>query len=309
MAVSTTFTSQTRTQNYITNDQFKRAPTPVDYQKLVSGGRPQEQEDQLYRIITRASAWVDSICMQVLQATTDTEQGIISANRYGEMTVHPRYHPVLQLNSFAVGPQPGMLQQIGNSGNAWVEEKRIVVPGATFPFNSSAGPLQFGGASVGTNTNHIFAAWTYINGYTVTQLVNPVSAGATSITLKDATGVVWNSNTNTMIGAAIRFEDGATSEWITVTGPSVNNVVPVAALQNNHLAGAAVTGLPADVEEAVILATTAYVKLQGTGGLVAPSTGGASTTSSVSDPFQAGNDFQRAQKILQLGDYIRVSIG
>lgn len=305
MAVSTTFTTQTRKQNYITNDQFKRAPTPIDWQKLVSGGIPTDQEDQLTEVIGRASAWVDSICMQVLQATTDTEQGIISTNRYGEMTVHPRYHPVLEVSNFAVGPMPGELQVIGNLGQIWVEEKRFVVPGATFPFTSSAGPLQFSGTYVGTNSNHVFAAWTYINGYTVTTLQNPATAGATSVTLKDATGVIWNSTTSTQVGSPIQIKDGPTSEYVVVTGAPTGNVVPCQALQYNHAAGVAVSGLPRDVEEAVILATTAYVKLQGTGGLVAGSTGGQTAN----DPFRAGDDFQRAQSILQMGDYIRVSIG
>lgn len=305
MSISTTFTTQTRRQNYITNDQFKRSPTPIDWQKLVSGGLPQDQENELTEMIGRASAWVDSICMQVLQATTDTEQGIVSTNRYGEMTVHPRYHPVLEVTGFQVGPMPGELQEIGNIGQIWVEEKRIVVPGATFPFTSSAGPLQFGGTYLGTNSNHVYATWTYVNGYPVTTLAGPSAVGATSVTLQDATGVIWNPTTSSQVGAPIQIKDGPTSEYIVVTGTPTGNVVPCSPLQNAHLSGAAVSGLPRDVEEAVVLATTAYVKLQGTGGLVAGSTGGQTAN----DPFRAGDDFQRAQSMLQMGDYIRVSIG
>jgi hypothetical protein len=298
--VATTFTSQTRTVPYITNAQYQNAPTPVDTHKLVTGGTPQEQEAQLTSLINRASAWIDSTCMQVLAATFDTEQGIVNTNRYGELTVHPRYHPVIEVTNFQAGATPSQVTQVGNFASAWVEPKRIVVPRATFPFSSSAGPLQFGG-SFAPHSNHIFAIWTYVNGFPVTTVAVQANPGDTTVTVADATGIIPG------VSAPIRLDGGPGQEYLNVASVTGNVLTLTAGspVKNLHTVGSSASGLPQDVEEACILATTGFIKMQGTGAVVASGTSSTGDT----DPFRAGDDFVRAAEILQQGDYIRISIG
>lgn len=289
-----TYTTQTRHVPYLTNDQYKRAPTPIPWDTLVPDGTLAQCEDQLTQLIERASNWVDSICMQVLAATVDTEQRVAYPNRLGQIIVHPRYQPVIEVTDFWCGSSVATLAQLPSLQGCWVEPKRIVVTAPGVPVFSSAGPIQFG-AGTGAPGLPSFVRYSYVNGYPVTVLADPVDVGAQQITVQDATGVLPGFTPLTIRDAA--------SEPITVTGVAGDVLSLSAPLANAHQAGASVSGLPSDVEESVILAVTAFAKARGNMAIVAQATEGRQ----INDPLGAGNDLMVAEQMLTRGDYIRAA--
>lgn len=283
---------------YLTNAQFRAMPTPVNCDTLVPRGSPADNEAALAKIILTASTIVYTITHQLLYATTDTEQDEITTDRWGRLLIHPRFFPILQVTDLWTGSDPGSLSEVSSLAGAEVEPKRIVITqnlGAGL-LTSSAGPLEFGtfGATPRSPVPS-YARWTYVNGWPVTTLAAPAAANATSITVKNPTGILPNY--------PLRIEDGPTREILTVTGPVTGNTVPVAALANAHGVGAGCTALPADAEEAVGLIVTALVKKRGAGGLVAGTTANEKNTA---DPFGAADDMQAAEKMLKDGDYVAV---
>jgi hypothetical protein len=292
----TTLTTQTRHVPYLTNQQFKLAPTPTPWDALVAGGTPQECEDQLTQLIGRASTWVDSICMQVLAATIDTEQRQAAMNQYGQIIFRPRYHPVIELTDFWSGTAPATMAEMASLAGCSVEPTRIVVMAGGVPVMSSQGPLQFGGG-FGPPGYPLFIRYSYGNGYPVTTLAAPAAAGATSVTVGSAIGVLPGFT-------PVFLRDGAPSEQLNVASVSGNTLTLATPLANNHLTGAAVTGLPLDVEEAVVLAVQALGKMRGNAAIIANSTEPVKVGK---DPLGAGGDLATAEQFLVRGDYIRVA--
>lgn len=291
-----TYTSQVRHIPYIANQQYKAAQTPVDWMTLVPNGTPMDCEAALTVLIERASTWVDSVCMQVLMATTDTEQKVGFYNRDGYLVLVPRYQPALELTDLWVGGAPNTLGEYGTLQNCWVEPKRILASQAFVPTISSQGPIQFGGAT-GIPNAPVFCKFTYVNGFPVTKLTAPAAAGSSVVTVANPTGIF-------AAFSPMRIEDGATREVVSVLSVSGNTVTLTAPLAYDHLVGAPFTALPQDVEEAVVLATSAFSKARGNMGLVSAGTG---SSTSQPDPLGAGTDLLMATQILNRGDYIRVA--
>lgn len=291
-----TYTTQVRHQPYITNQQYKKAPTGVPWQSLVSGGNARDQESQLTQLIERASTWVDSICMQVLCSTQDTEQGIVTTDQYGRFRIHPRYQPITELVDFWYGPAPTQLTEVQDLSGCWIEPKRMIIQ----PSGAILGPavIQLGPPQ-GLPGTMSFARWTYINGYPVTALTVAVEAGATSIEIDNPIGIMPNFT-------PLRIED-AQSENVTVDSVSGNTVNLSSPLQYSHTATTAVTALPKDVEEAVILAVGGLAKIRGSGATQTASTSAlpASYVAKEQDPLGSGFDLSRAEQILIRGDYLR----
>lgn len=298
-----TLTSQTRHVPYITIAQYKAAPTGVELGNLVPGGLPEQQDAQLASIIADACTWVDSVCMQVLAATTDTEQTQLFLNRYGQYIVHPRYFPILQLTDLWTGSAPNQLVESQDLSGCWVEPKKIVLYPTIGTLTSSAGPLQFGPA-YGPRNFPFFVKFSYINGYPVTTLDTAIdTVGATTFTVVNPAGILPNFT-------PLTIQDGPYTENVTVTGIT-GSTITCLPLQYEHLAGVAVTALPGDVERAVIAATTGFIKLQGAGAVVTAAFGTTATASAGGkndDTLGAGNDFALAEQILTRGDYIRTGV-
>jgi len=283
----------------MTNAQFRAMPTPVNCDNLVPKGTAADNEAALAKDILTASTIVYSIVHQLLYATTDTEEDEIEIDRYGRLIIHPRFFPVQAVTDLWTGVDPGNLVEASSLNGCQVDPKRIVVTQniGTAVLTSSAGPLEFGGIFGGAPSSPIptYARWTYVNGWPVTTLAAPAAAGATSVTVRNPTGIYP--------ATPLRIEDGPTRELLTVTGPVAGNTVPVAALASAHGTGAGTTALPADVEEAVGLIVTALVKKRGAGGLVAGTTANAKNSA---DPFGAADDMKAAEDILTRGDYVAV---
>jgi hypothetical protein len=155
---------------------------------------------------------------------------------------------------------------------------------------SSQGPLSFGMPSNARAETYV--RYSYVNGYTNTNLAANVAAGATSITVADADGIV--------AGQSIKIYDGASTENVVVgsTYTFGSTTVPLAAaLQFAHTTGASFSSLPAAVKQAAILITGAFLKIRGDASLTMAVT---NTPSAQSDGNQrVSSDIALAEEMLK----------
>lgn len=250
-------TTQQFSTPYLTNQEYKNAPTAIDIDNLVfNSSDPDVQDSELANVIARASSWVDTFCNQVLGATqeTETQRARISADGY--IKWHPRYAPVIALTALQYGNPSTNLITATNISSAWIEQEQILYPYANLSTSmTSQGPLQFGFPT--TSGNQVYLKYTYVSGYANTTIVTAVAA-ATSITVAHGTGIT--------AGKQLKIYDGMYSENVTVASSYVfgSTTVPLAApLVYSHSAGVSISALPPAVKEATILATTAMLKVRG----------------------------------------------
>lgn len=235
---------------YLTVDEFRTAPTAVDITNLHRGGSLVQQNAELANVINRASSWVNVICGQNLAATRDTETARVRANRDGEIFVHPRYWPILEVTDFEVGTSPTNLTAVDLT-QCWIERQHFTIVSA-LGLSTSVGPLQFGSIS---SSYRSFARWTYVNGWPTTTLATAIaSTGAVSVHVADATGIY--------AGTVLSIADAEATETFTVTSVS-GTTLTVPALTYKHNAGVSISSLPPSVKEACISLTAAFVKARG----------------------------------------------
>lgn len=260
MSAGITTNTRTFSSSYLTVAEFKQAPTSIDYDNLVTGSTdPAVQDAELANVISRASSWIDTYCNQILGATTDTETQRVRLRGDGTLAIHPSFNPVVALTNLQWGfrPNPQGLTVYPDCSYAWIENQSIIVPFAGISLAySSQGPLEFGLPSA--PRQQLYVQYSYVNGYTNALLNANVSAGATSITVTDASGIV--------AGDMLNIYDGSKTERVTVNSSYTfgSTTVPlVSALQYAHTKGIAVSSLPPAIKQATILVTTAFIKQRG----------------------------------------------
>ena len=244
---------------YLTLAEYKNAPTAIDTQNLIEGGTQQQQDAALTEIIGRASSWIDTFCcgaQGTLCATLESEVGRVVADKRGRWVIKPRYWPIVEVRSFAVGSDPSTVTAVTLSPqNVWIEEQGFFVGGA-FGLTSSAGPLEFGSSGYPGQTG--FAAWQYVAGWVNTTLAQNAAQAATSIQLASTTGVYP--------GSTFQIYDAPNDETVTVAASYVEGATTVpltAPLANAHASGISVSALPPAIKEAAILLTSALIKARG----------------------------------------------
>ena len=276
---------------YLTLSEYQNAPTALDYGNLVQGGNQAAQDAELTNAITRASSWIDQYCNQVLAATLDVEQQRTRIRSDGTFRIHPKYAPIVSLNSISVGFYPGQMTALTNFSNVWIEEQEIIVPLDVGSLTwSGQGPLGLGFTP--TPRAETFVNYSYVNGYPVDVLKTNASVGATSITVDSGLGIV--------AGQDMKIFDGASSENVTVASNYAygSTTVPlVSATLYAHNAGIAITSLPAAVKEAAILVTSAYLKIRGDASLVLDVT--TRPGQQIDGAQKVGSDIAHAQQLLQ----------
>lgn len=270
---------------YITPGEYRTAPTGVDTSNLVKGN-PSGTEAMLYDIVSRASSWADVICGQSLSARTDTYQGRYTVDRDGNATIFPRFFPIIEVTAFAYGTQPNNLTALTDLSNVWVEETEFQVP-MGYGTWSSSGPLQFGqGPRPGAKVR---ALYSYVAGFPNTYLASTALAGATSIVVRDPTGILPGKTQLTIF-------DGAQTETVTADATYTigsATVALAAPLAYPHAApGVSVSGLPPFVKQAVILLCSTLIQTRGAVALIAPAVSGLSSRYT-----QSGSQLSRAQRI------------
>lgn len=248
---------------YLSLDEYKNAPTALDYGNLVQGGNQAAQDAELTNAITRASSYIDQYCNQILSATVDVEQQRSRINpKDGSIRFHPKYAPVVALTALNVGYTPTSMQSIPDPSVAWLEEQQIIFPYATANLNwSSNGPLGFGYTGGGQNV--VYLNYTYINGYANTSFAANTLANASSLTVTDGTGII--------AGEWMTIFDGASTERVQVASTYTfgSTTVPlVSAMLYAHSTGVTFSALPAAIKQAAILITSAFLKIRGDASLV-----------------------------------------
>ena len=276
---------------YLSLAEFKNAPTALDYGNIVAGQNQSAQDAELTNAITRASSWIDQYCNQIIGATADSEQQRTRIKRDGTIRFHPKYSPVVALTSFSWGMTPNSLVSASDCSLAWFEEQEIIFPYAGNSLTySSEGPLSFGFPM--SSNQEVFIKYDYVNGYANTLSSSNVSAGATTITVDNPTGIVP--------GETLKMFDGASTENITIDSTYTfgsSTVILASPLLYSHNAGVSVSALPAAIKEAAILVTSAYLKIRGDASLIMAVT--TSPGQQIGGSQQVGSDIAHAQDLLK----------
>jgi hypothetical protein len=277
---------------YLSLQEFKNAPTALDYGNLVAGGNQAAQDAELSNAITRASSWIDQYCNQIIGATQDTEQQRVRISSDGTIKFHPKYFPIVALTSFSWGADPQNLVAAPDCSIAWLEEQQVIFPYANAATNwSSQGPLSLG--FVSTPRQPVYINYSYVNGYANTLTASSTNAGGTSITVANATGIIP--------GDSLKIYDGASTENIQVASTYTygSTTVPLTSpLLYAHASGISVSALPAAVKEAAILVTSAYLKIRGDASLIMGTTSAPNGTQ-IGDSQRVGTDIAHAQDLLK----------
>lgn len=253
MAVGITPITDYNEQPYITVNEYKNAPTSIDYNNLVVGGNQNAQDAELARVILRATSYLNEYLNQDLHAESTTEQQRVRISGQGYIFLHPNKNPILSLSSFYWGTDPNNLQTLADPSLCWFENQQIVIPLSQINTTyTSQGPLAFG--SYGPRVP-VFTKYTYIAGYVNTTCTG--TAGATSITVTNSSGI--------LPGETYRIIDGPFAEPVTVASNYTygsNTVLLTAPLVHSHtLAG--FSNMPFAIKQATILVTTAFIKQRG----------------------------------------------
>lgn len=284
---------------YLTLQEFKNAPTALDYGNLVVGGNQAAQDAELTNAITRASSYIDNYCNQIIGATIDTEQQRIRTNTDGTLRFHPKNFPVIALTDLQYGFYPNQLTAVSDPSQAWMEEQEVIFPYANMAYTqSSQGPLGFGFSTNGRAET--FIKYTYINGYANSVLAANTSIGATSLTVAEGAGII--------AGGMLNLYDGASSERVTVASTYTfgSTTVPLTSgLVYAHTAGVSVSNLPAAIKEATILMTTAYLKIRGDASMTMQITNTATQQSPGTGSGRIGTEVGHVQELLKPFQRIR----
>ena len=258
---------------YLTTQEYQDAPTAVDVSNLISGG-PQNQLIALQETISRASSWIDQFvtgsAFGTLCATSNIENARVWGNRAGQIIVHPKLWPILEVQAFSysVPGASATSSSITPQGNIWIEPQQFIVqPNATYGWNTQMGG-SYGAWPVGISTQEYLCQWQYVNGFPNTTLSASVAAGAASIHVVSGMGIYP--------GTQLTLFDTPYDEVVTVASSYVpdSGFLPLASpLTYNHNAGISVTNLPTAVKQAAILLTNALVKQRGSGALIASDMG------------------------------------
>ena len=282
--------TQLMTIPYLTLSEYKSAPTAIDLDNLVFNSQdPDVQDAELRNVIARASSWVDTFCNQVIGATTETEQQRSRVSTDGSIRLHPRFNPVVALTNFTYG-YPNNMATLGDCSVAWIEDEEIIVPNATLGSWTSQGPLSFGSYNGGPR-NEVFLNYTYVAGYTNTLTAAASSAGASSFTVQDGTGIT--------AGQILTFYDGLNTENITVASTYTfgSTTVPTTrAMAFAHGIDVSVSALPPAVKEAAILITTAFLKVRGDSSMTMQMS--TQPALAMADTNKYGNELSLAARLL-----------
>jgi hypothetical protein len=291
------YSTQLMTIPYLTLAEYKNAPTAIDLDNLVFDSQdPDVQDAELRNVIARASSWADTYCNQVLGATTETEQQRSRVSTDGSIRFHPRFSPIVALTNFNYG-YPTNMATLGDCSVAWIEDEEIIIPNLTLGNWTSQGPLSFG-AYNGGPSNQMFLKYTYVAGYTNTITETASTAGATSFTVHDGTGIT--------AGQILTIYDGMNTENVTVatTYTFGSTTVPVnRPMAFAHGVGISVSALPPAVKEAVILITTAFLKVRGDSSMTMQVT--TLPSSSVPEADKYGDELALAARLLTSYSRIR----
>jgi hypothetical protein len=225
------------TAPYVTAAEFAAHPTYLDLDDLRSGiSDPAEQVAELTNILLMASAWADRMCDQQLGAHLVSLRKRYRVNSEGNLQLTPTDSPVLAITSLSYGSSPARLGPASNLSAAWTENEYLTL-------------LPVGGAA-----RTVYVDWSYLAGWVPTILAADAVLGATSLTVRDPTGI--------LPGAAYRLWEPGAEEAVTVDAsyvppavivpPAVTSIPLAAPTAAAHTSGTGWSGMPADMRLSII---------------------------------------------------------
>lgn len=257
------------TQPYLTTAEFLAAPTGIDNTQLIPGGNTAANAAALATAIASASNYADSLCYQVLAATSDLQVGEYRLQRDGSIKVPLDFSPLVEITGVSVGKRAGQLTALTDLSGIWMNRKVPRIPAGSVLDSFGGSSFAIGAACA--RPGYVFAQVAYVNGYANTALAGAVLAGASSVTVTSALGI--------FPGMPLTINDDALAltEAVVVGAGYVqgSTTVPlVAALLHPHAAGTAVSALPRAVKQAVICLTSHLIKTRGAESLAMASVSG-----------------------------------
>jgi len=244
---------------YVTPAEFIAHPTYLDVQNLRSGSiDPVEQTGALREILLKASAKADTFIGAPtvgFGAHVEVENVRMRANRDGRLVLAAASSPVIRVVSLAYGASIGALTTY-DTPTVWIENHgRTVIADMGVGSSTWSGSLQFGSP---TSASEMFTTWTYEAGYPNSTLTADVDAGASTLHLSDATGL--------LPGGVLRLTEPGAEETITVADDYTIGSTTVglaSALLYDHTSGAGASAIPADVKTGVIYYACAALQRPG----------------------------------------------
>ncbi len=239
---------------YVSPTAFRAHPTYLDTTGLrVGDPDPADQTAQLAVTLLEASGWADNQCNQPLGAHVWTQRFRSRIDRAGNLRFHPDHGPLITLSTLGYGMSPTALTTVSGTA-AWVEDgTNVVVPlGGNMAWSGS---LQFGFPASG----EVFVQAAYTAGFVATVLGADALAGATSLRVADPTGI--------LPGGSYRIWEPGVEETVAVSPtwtpptatvpPTATTVTLAAPTLFAHTTGSDLSGMPAEVRNAVIQYATA----------------------------------------------------
>lgn len=233
---------------YCTAQEVQQFPLGLDLQNLVVGGSAAEQTAQLTLLTQQASLYVETITLQPLYAVAQTELQFVRPQLSGNLQVRVGHYPVAAVTSvqWRFGSQAPW--QTVPIQNVTVEAPRTLI--LDDQDYSRYAALAQPKLTVQTQ---------YVSGYPNAALAASVAAGATVLTVDDATGVA--------AGVVLTVYDiVGGQEQVTVASVSGNSLTLTAGVQYAHAAGVRVSALPLAVNLASIYIVSWLVKERRAGG-------------------------------------------
>lgn len=225
-----------RATPYLTVAELKRSPIYTQLQKLVPRGSQADNDAELVQIIQRVSALINGEVNQNLAATVDVEAGWCRLTDDGELRIHTRNSPVIEVVSITVGTDPYSQIPITDLTYVLTDPWRITIPWQA---------MRNIGGVFGSRCRRMWATWTYVNGYPVTTVTDPSDVGDTALTVSDSTGIIAGQT-------VLTIEDGKYQE-LTMPSAVTGNVLTVAPLVYPHEDTVGVNALPSDIQEVALI--------------------------------------------------------
>lgn len=231
--------------------EFRRHPTFLDSNNLVTGGTRAEQDAALSNALLTASQWADDQVNMPLAAHVRVENTRMAADRTGRLRYHPEHAPVIAVTGLAVGATPDGLDVVAEP-QTWTEQDGRIIVAFSPGGGTGLDALQFGTTP---SAGEQLVAWTYTAGYPTTQLVEPADVGATTLTVRDATGI--------SAGTVLRLWTPGLEEAVTVSAVAGEVLTLAAGLKNAQTAESTISNLPTTARQAVINYAVAYLQRSG----------------------------------------------
>ncbi|MGE7437947.1 hypothetical protein [Kitasatospora sp. NPDC001175] len=237
---------------YVSAPAFIAYPTYLDLDDLRSGSNlAADQTAELVNILLMASQWCDNYAEQQLGAHVVVQNTRARADRNGNLRLHLDDRPYLSMVQVGYGYTPTSLTTL-TSPQVWAENNNLLVPMSSG--GAWSGSLQFGVPAMGAE---LFVQAVYVAGWVSTQLTTATSAGSTSLTVADPTGI--------QPGGQYRIWEPGVEETVTIspawasppTAVPPNTPLPATVTLAQptlfaHTSGHDLSGMPADMRLAVI---------------------------------------------------------